>query len=221
MTLTELETLFRELIFDKAPTAEPFVQATIWTLLNASLQKMWNLARTVQQGLFLTEGTLTLFAVSGPLYVATPTNALGYTRVKKIIAARRTDGADAGGLDVVRFDDQTLKIGAAAAVRPRVCTYGEQVGVLNPPAAASLTVYYHHGLPNMTAGSDTPGKAAGVGTADKLPLEWHPLIAKNAAALALRVMRAPDWQSLYQDYAEDRDELLLGIRGQENTAENG
>jgi len=219
MTLGELRTMVRDLIFDKAPAADPFDLAGLNRFINAAMHEVWTIARALQRGLFITDQTVTVLGANG--LTATLTLVAPYTRVKRIILAWKTD-ATAGALAIKRFATGGLELTGTAQTRPAVALVNESIVILDPPNSLSLRVWYVAGLPDMTDDANTPGQtgATPIGTANFLPLEYHGLLAVKAAILALKAERG-EWSGLQSEFDEGRQALERALIGQDDTAEDG
>lgn len=222
MTLLEMRALFRDLIFDKAPSAEPFDNDGIDRLLNAAMFNVYNLARALQRSLFLKRCTVTVNTSSGDaLAFVSPPAPL--TRVKKLLHARRL--GDPGGTCPVREYAATLNQ-ATGAPRdfPPCCLYNEGIAIIDPPVGAIDYAFdYLFGLPKMTHDTNTPGQtgASNEGQADALPVEYHPMLVVKAAVMALKAENAPGWQALLSEYADQKETLVASLQDRDDTAENG
>jgi hypothetical protein len=225
MTLAELKALVHDLIFDKAPTPTPFAAASLTRFVNLGMHHTYNLIQPIQRNLFVTTGTI---SASVPAYArlsaALPiTNALGYTRPKRILDAYRTNTTP-GACPVVDLTQQTLKFKGVVNPLPPIGLLGEQVFAVEPPlteSAAVITLTYEHALPDMNNDTNTPGQtgADNTGTANLIPVEYQPLIAFWAGVLALRSMRLADQAAgLYSQYIEARDVAIAATAKHEKDA---
>jgi hypothetical protein len=219
MTLSELRTMVRDLIFDKAPTADPFDVAGLNRFVNAALHEVWTIARALQRSLFITNQSVTVLGANA--LTATVTLTAPYTRVKRIILVWKTD-AVAGPLAVKRFATGGLEITGMAQSRPAVTLTNESIVILDPPTSLAMHVWYVAGLPDMTDDANTPGQTGNpnTGTANFLPLEYHGLVALKAAVMALKAERG-EWSGLQADFDEQRMALERALVGQDDTAEDG
>lgn len=220
MTLADLRALFRTLIFDRGQTPDPYDLATIDTLLNAALQQIAAIARAVQPSCFLTWTSLQLFG-NGTLLLPVPLTG-PYAQVHKVIAAQRTDGTAPQSLGVRRIRDVTLELLGPGNANPTLVHWNETVAVIRPPTAMSLQLVYLHGLPLMTHATNTPGQTgvADDGEANRLPVEYHELVALKAAIKGLKAMRAVDAQALQEEYVEAKTDLLTALARRDDSSED-
>lgn len=229
MTRAELRALVQGLIFDRAQAGEPapFSTTLLDTFINAALQQVANLALTVQEVLFLTSATTTLNG-SGRLGLLSLSGAT-YPRVKRLLQVWRTDAGLSAPrrCEIVRIARASLQVEGTAQAVPKAGVYNETVALLDPPPTSggvtpAYEVHYLHGIPDMSHDTNTPGQtgSGNTGTANLLPIEYHPLIAYRAAVIALKAERA-DWQGLAADYQEMKAELVAGLGRQSDTSEDG
>jgi hypothetical protein len=217
MTLTQLRAMVRDLIFDKAPQADPFGTDGLNRFINAALHEVCHVARGLQRSLFVTSQTV---LVNGgvSLAVAVPLTA-PYTQVKRLLFAwAKTEPV--GPVAVKNLAQAGLDLQPAGS--PALTVVNDGLLLLNPPGVLQVELWYVAGLPEMTADANTPGQTGdpSTGTANLLPADYHPLIAIKAAVLALKAERG-EWQGLQAEYDEQVRALAAAIAGQDDTSENG
>ncbi len=219
MTLENLRDMLRDLLFDKAQTAalQPFGDANLDRFINAGMHQVYNLARSLQSNLFVTWASGTLTGGGARLALLNISAAAPYDVVVEILHAYRSD-ANQSNLTVDVLKAVTWKILDTPQDQPRVCLFNNGIAVLAPPATATIYVVYVHTLPDMTADSDTPGQVGGSGTANRMPIVYHPLIASWAAVLALGGLRSPNAQAMLAIWADNKAALAAALRGRDTTS---
>lgn len=229
MNLGDLRAMFRNLIFDRAPEAEPFGTTpesglstnALDRLINTALHQVWAIALAQQDYLFTAVHSQSIGPVTTAYHPVTLSGAT-YTRIKRLLAAWRTDGTTPGPLAVKHVATAGFGLERTTTPQPALLQVGEGLVLLNGATTQTISLYYLHGLPDMTHVSNTPGQtgAGDTGDANKLPIEYHPLIALKAAVLGLQAMRAADWQSLemscQQYIGQMQAALAVGQRGAAN-----
>lgn len=204
MTLSELRAQLRDNLFDDG-AALTDTQAT--RFVNAAMQHIINWASAAEPSLLAYRWTGT---IANPGFVnlrvlVTPTV---YTKVRRILEAERTNlsGDDAPGLEIIEFSATRAALRGSPQTKPAVFLYGQQLGFLEPDNNIGVRIEFVPYVPDMTASTDTPGQAAGIGTANLLPVSHQFLIPTYAAILALtaEARDTRDWQAIY---AEQRAEL--------------
>lgn len=205
MTLGDLRAMVRNLLFDQAPAAEPFgttpdsglTTNPLDRFINAALHQVWAVALSLQEFLFTAVHSQSIGPVT-TAYHAVSLSGATYPRIKRLLAAWRTDGTAPLPLPVGHLTPASFRLERTSTPEPRLLLVGEGLALINGPTTCTVQLYYLHGLPDMTHASNAPGQtgSGNTGDADKLPIEYHPLIALEAAVLALKAMAAPDWQAL-------------------------
>lgn len=226
MTLAQLRTLVKALIFDRSQTGQtpPFTDAEYTTFINAALHDIWAVAMAAQKHLFFTTATATLTAASGKLAVLTLAAATAYPRVKYLLAGWRTDGTTPGQCEIRTLASQTLKITGVAKTVPALVLYNEGVAAIDPPASGTFELHYLHALADMDNEANTPGESGTGGTlkgvANRLPIDWHPLVAVRAAVLALKAEKA-DSAELERESQRLQQNLVTAAAVGDVTSEDG
>jgi hypothetical protein len=217
MTLTQLRAAFRALIFDKAPTADPFSEAEIDRLLNAAMHELVATIRAKSTRYFVVDATLTPNATQP---VTALTLSAPYTLPHRVLHGWQS-APSVGPVPVKRFAAATLEMSAAAKDFGLLALSNETIVWLNAPANATLRLWYQTSLPDMTDAGNTPGQtgAGNTGTANLFPAEWQDLIALKAAVRALKAERG-EAQWLEADLTKAETVLLQTLTVEAETSED-
>jgi hypothetical protein len=224
MTLAELRTILRSLLFDDSETDGLWSNAQLNAFLNTAMQNVasWAVAMdpsyvsTIHEGTVNnTDGALRVFVSPEP-----------YSRVRKILEAERSNPGsdDSPGLEIVAFRNTRSRIRSGLQPLPHVFLYGQQVGFLQPENNVAVRVYYVPVLPYMDIDLDTPGQDAGTGTANLLSEEFQVLIPTYAAILALTAENpqpATVLQNMQAIYTEQKAALAAALGERVRTPERG
>lgn len=219
MTLAEIREQTRMLIADKDATA--FTIPELDKFINAAMRHVANIAVATNPSLLLHEYTGTISNGSSAEVVLVDLSAQTYTKARRIVRARVTGTADdTTELQITDFASIDKIKPDALTSRPPIFLYNETFGFVMPANNTAVSVYFMHGLLDMTAVTDSPGVSGGTGTANKLPVEWQDLIPLRAGGLALSADKR-DSTMLRAEYLTIRDALIESVRDRRRTPENG
>lgn len=197
---------------------EAFDTARCNLFINQAMMHVANIADRQDQAIFVRPTAVVKVStgefVEVPFYTGTPNWGITtLTRPRRILRVYR-DGlaGKSHELKVVPFEDRYKFLPDAATDTPVAFVREQTVGFCRPVDQTDYHFDFVFSLPFMQTDTDTPGQAAGAGTADLLPAEYHPIIATYATVLALAAERrsTAEWRDLY---AEQRDELLATFAG--------
>ena len=212
MTLAQLRTQFRIYVFDVSSDAYTDAQAK--SLINEAMHYVANVVSAVQPQLLVVDYTGTVSNAGSSLYVIQDISAQTYPNCRRIVRAEVTglSSPQETTLQVIDFKDVDKNRGTAATMktRPPIFLYNTSFGFVQPQDSLAVRVTYLHGLNAMTADTDTPGQVGGSGTANKLPIEWHDLIAMRAALVAMTSDRR-DTAELRNMFMETRQALVDAV----------
>lgn len=221
MTRAELRSQIRFNIFSDGNDAAP-VDSRIDTIINMAMHHVANWARAVNPEILIAENT---YDVQTPdaLGISIATTSQFYTVVKKIKFAKRTT-ADADTdpfLEIVEWESIQFRSETAAQKNPVCFVHNDAIGFYNADDEIEVIASVYHGLPDMTADADTPGEAGGSGTANKLPLEYHSMIASWAAYLILTGENGSNVKEWREIFDLEQAQLLQSLSNASRTPEKG
>lgn len=212
-----MRTVFADYMFDDGTA---FSDAARNRYINVAMRHIANWADGMDQSLFVATATYTVSSPSDfhsvPLYTTGfSISQTGAFRFRRFVKMQRTnfDTNKTRDLQAVRHEDADKYLQSTATeALPKFFLAGENVVFLRPPDTAVMKLWYVHDLPDMSSDTDTPGQAAGVGTANALPTEYHHLIPLYASVLALLAEASPDADKVAAAYGEQRDQLQATLR---------
>lgn len=219
MNLGELRAALLDNVF---ASEDDFTYATLTRYLNQSLQHVGNLLAFRRPQLMLTDWSGVLNNPGPQNEILIDLSGQTYPSCRQIIRAERIgySGEDAT-LKIVDYVNAEHELTSSSKARPPVFLWQQTFGFVQPEDQMTARVVYLHGLPDMTNDLDTPGQSGGIGDADKIPPEYHGVIAAHATMLLLTAEAAPgqrEWASVYADL---RDAADLNVADRRRTAGKG
>ena len=221
MNLSEMRSVLLDNIDDPQSTFLSVSSANRY--LNIAMRHVANWADARQQGLFY----FTTGAVNFPAgTVAIPYVEVGFDDMgidgsslrpfRRLIQVAKLASPARITLKIVPIEDREKYLKDAGELIPRAYVGENGIALINPSTAATYTVLYVYSLPDMSANGDTPGTTGGVGTANALPIEYHPLIPLYATVLALQAdnVDASQWREVYAEQKQAVDSTLVNRRAE-------
>lgn len=209
MTLLELKSILKINIHDDASL---LTDANANRVINQAMQHVANWAIVQSPDLFIHVYTGSITNASDDVYVIADLSGEDYPVCQQILFAENTDSGVGEDRALEQIDYRNINKRRRYTMQkyPYIFLYEQGFGSLEPENGTNIRVHYRHALPNMTLDADSPGVAAGTGTANKLPEHYQQLIPTYAAMLVLggQHVEANSWHRLF---GEQKAELMNSL----------